>query len=369
MTECKHSQEMLPAFLEGVLSPDEKTLLLEHLATCRECKDALEDLKKVAQLVQGLDEVEPPPWFTQKVMSHVREEAERKKKSLVARLFYPLQVKVPIQALASVLIVVMALYVYRSLEPEMKVVEAPSEVARRDIALPKNEGQQQYDKAGTGTPTPDKTPVLQQRREKATGTIAAAPRFEAANKPEREEASPPASLAAGSVTAEKQEAVADRQAQEMRAAAPSPAQKEPPQAQKASPPVAAQKEAESTLLGGSQGKMKEARDSSFPRGAPEAKLFSLKKAEISGFTLHVNDVAAAADEIKGLLGQLGARSIAAESRDGTMVITAAISAQKVEELFRKLSALGRVEVKGPRPATTEGSVSIRIEVTGKPHTN
>jgi hypothetical protein len=251
----------------------------------------------------------------------------------------------------------------------MKVVEAPSEVARRDIALPKNEGQQKYDKAGTGTPIPDKTPVLQQRREKATGTIAAAPVTEAAKKPETEEAPPPASITAESAKAEKQEAVAGRQTQEMKAGAPPPGQTEPTRAQKTSPSVLAQKEAESTLLGGSQGKMKEARDSSFPRGAPEAKLFSLKKAEISGFTLHVNDVAAAADEIKGLLGQLGARSIAAESRDGTMVITAEINGQKVEELFRKLSALGRVEVKGPRPATTEGSVSIRIEVTGKPHTN
>jgi hypothetical protein len=133
--------------------------------------------------------------------------------------------------------------------------------------------------------------------------------------------------------------------------------------------VAAQKEAESTVLGGSQGKMKEARDRSFPRAAPEAKLFSLKKAELTGFTLHVNDVAAAADEIKGLLGQLGARSIAAESRDGIAVITAEISGQKIEDLFKKLSVLGQVEEKGSRPATTEGYVTIRIEVTGKPDTN
>ena len=74
-------------------------------------------------------------------------------------------------------------------------------------------------------------------------------------------------------------------------------------------------------------------------------------------------------EIKSLLGQLGARSIAAESRDGTAVITAELAVQEMEELFKKLSALGQVEEKGPRPATTEGYVSIRIEVTGKSYTN
>ena len=82
--------------------------------------------------------------------------------------------------------------------------------------------------------------------------------------------------------------------------------------------------------------------------------FAAKKAELTGFTLRVNDVTAAASEIKSLLSQLGARSIAAESRDGTAVITAELAVQKMEELFRKLSALGQVEEKGPRPATTEG---------------
>ena len=182
MTECKRIQEMLPAFLEGVLSPEEKKLLREHLATCQHCSAALEDLKKVVQLVQGLDDVEPPPWFAQKVMSQVRKEAERKKRGLIARLFYPLHVKVPIQALASVVIVVLALYVYRSVEPEMKVGQVPSEVARRDLAAPKNEAQQQYDKAGAGTSTAENEPAPKDQPEKATGTITAVPRTEAAKK-------------------------------------------------------------------------------------------------------------------------------------------------------------------------------------------
>jgi hypothetical protein len=370
MTECKQIQEMLPAFSEGMLSPDEKGLLLEHLAKCRHCSAALEELKKTVQLVQGLDEVEPPPWFTLEIMSRVREEAEQKKRGLFARLFYPLHVKVPIQALASVLIVVMALYVYRSVDPQMKVAQAPSEVARQDLALPKNETHQQYDKAGAGAPSPEKKSVPDERRDKAADRIAAVPRTEAPKAVEKEEAPPQASLAAESARADKREAVADRQPQEMRAAAPSPGQKEAPhvqaQAQKAPSPVLAQREAESTVLTGAQGKMKEARDSAVPQAAREANQLMAKKVESPDFTLRVSDVAATAAEIKSLLSQLGARGIAAESLNSATVITAELTGQNVEELFRKLRGLGQVEEKGSHPAATDGLIAIRIEVFGKP---
>jgi hypothetical protein len=367
MTGCKQIQEMLSAFLEGVLSPDEERLVLQHLATCRQCSAVLEDLKKVAQLVQGLDDVEPPPWFTQKVMSQIREEAERKKRGLIARLFYPLHVKVPIQALASVLIVVLALYVYRSVEPEMEVVQAPSPVAPRNLAAPKNGLQRPYDKAGAARSTAKNEPAPEQLREKAAGTIAEAPRTEVAQKPAREEAHPAVSLPAEAARAEKQETLADRQAQEMKAAAPSPGQQEAPQVhvqvQKAHPPALARREAESTVSAEADATMKEARDNSGTQAASRMQAFAAKKAELTGFTLRVNDVTAAAGEIKSLLSQLGARGIAAESRDGTAVITAELAVQRMEELSKKLRTLGQVEEKGPRPVTMEGYVSIRIEVT------
>jgi hypothetical protein len=366
MIECKQIQEMLSALLEGVLSLDEARLVLQHLTTCQQCSAALEDLKKAAQLVQGLDDVEPPPWFTQKVMSRVREEAERKKRGLIARLFYPLHVKVPIQALASVLIVVLALYVYRSVEPEMEVVRPPSAVAPRDLAAPRNESQRQHNKTGAATSTAENEPVPDQVREKAAGTITEVPRTEVAKKPARGEVPPPAKLVAEADKAEKQEAVADRQARQMKAAAPSPSQNEAPQvqAQKAHPPGLPRREAESTVASaGAEATMKEARDSSDTQAASQMQAFAAKKAEPTGFTLRVNDVTAAAGEVKNLLGQLGARGIAAESRDGTAVITAELAVQRIEELSKKLRALGQVEGKGPRPATTEGMISIRIEVT------
>lgn len=367
MIECKQIQVMLPALLEGVLSPDEERLANEHLAMCQHCGAALEDLKKAANLVQGLEEVEPPPWFTQKVMSRIREEAEQKKSGIFGRLFYPLHVKVPIQALASLLIVVLALYVYRSVEPETEVVQPPSEVARRDITVPKHEAEQAYGKAGASSPTPENKALSKGPREEASGTIAAVSRPEGVKIRDKEEVPPPpVGLDAKPAKAEKREAVVGKHVQEMRAAAPSPIQKEAPQMQNAPPLELTHREQESMVSAGAQSKMKETPDSLGPRSPRQAKAFAAKKAEPIGFTLHANDVAATTGETIKLLGQLHAHGIAAESRDGAEVITGELAVQRVEELFTKLSPLGRMDEKSPHPVITEGTVSVRIEVTGKP---
>ncbi len=366
MTRCDETQEMLNAFLEGLLSQDEKRRVLEHLGTCQHCRAALEELKRAAQLVQGLDDVEPPPWFTQKVMSRVRQEAERKERNLLSRLFYPLHVKVPIQALASVLIVVLALYVYRSVEPEMKMVQTPPKAAHEDLAISKSEAQQQYDKAGAGAPSAGSRSVPEQRRDKATGTMGEAPRTGVAGIQEKEGATPPAGTAAEPSKPEQKGAAADRQAQEMKAAAPPPIQGESPQAQKAPPKVLARGEAESRVSVETQENAKEARSGFSPQPAGKAGQSSAKKAEVAGFRLHVNDVTTATGEIRELLGELGARGITAESRDRAVVITGELAARQMDELSRRLKLLGRLEEKEAQPSSTEGPVPISIEVSNRP---
>lgn len=368
MTECKQIQDLLPAFLEGALSSGEHKLVHEHLAACQRCSAALEDQKKSALLVQGLDEVEPPPWFTQKVMSRVREEAGRKQGGVLEKLFYPLHVKIPIQALASVLIVVLALYIYRSVEPEMKVVQVPSEIVSRG-SIPENQPHQQHDKVGPSASIAESKPGLGQRRERPAGTIAEVPPAEAPEIYEREEAPPLASPAPEPAKAGKKEATAEKHVQETRAGAPSPTQQTAAQAQNVSPPLLTRRDAESSVSGGAQAKMKEAHEGSVSQPAGQMQAFAAKKAEATVLTLRVKDFTAAIGEIKDLLSQLGARSIATESRDGTAEVAAELGAEKMEELRRKLTALGQLEEKGSRPVATEGFISIRIEITSKPYTN
>jgi hypothetical protein len=118
---CQEIQNHLPAFLEDLLSAEEKILIEKHLTSCVFCSRALEDLLKTESLLKNMEVVEPPPFFEQRIMARIREEAGRKK-GLLSRLFLPLHIKVPLQAAATVLIAVLAFFVYQKNEPDMKAL-------------------------------------------------------------------------------------------------------------------------------------------------------------------------------------------------------------------------------------------------------
>lgn len=135
---CKDIEERLAAYQEKTLPPEEKSLVEEHLIICAKCSSALAVLEKTLVLIKDLPEVEPPPWFTQKIMAQIREASE-KKHSLLKRLFYPFHIKIPIEALATLCVVALGLYVYKTSGPEIKTyqtppttIEAPAKVLTMD---------------------------------------------------------------------------------------------------------------------------------------------------------------------------------------------------------------------------------------------
>ena len=127
--DCRRIEEKLPAYLEGALPPEEGKLVEGHVAACPNCRRVLEDLVKAEKLIRGLEEADPPPWLKQKIMAGVREERARRE-GFLRKLFYPLHIKIPATALATVLIAVFAVYVFRSVEPETRYLhQVPSEPA------------------------------------------------------------------------------------------------------------------------------------------------------------------------------------------------------------------------------------------------
>ena len=122
---CEEIEKRLPAFEEDHLPPEEEKMMEEHFDSCPRCSRALADLKKTKEIVQGLDEVEPPPFFEQRIMSRVREEAGQKQ-GFLQKFFYPLRIKIPIQVLATIVVAVLAFHVYRTGEPDMKQTAPPS---------------------------------------------------------------------------------------------------------------------------------------------------------------------------------------------------------------------------------------------------
>ncbi|MCK5505741.1 MAG: DUF2275 domain-containing protein, partial [Thermodesulfovibrionia bacterium] len=119
--ECENIQKKFSDYLDGLLSVDERKHADDHLKSCAECSHALEELKKTVAYTQGLEEVEPPPWLEQKVMAEVRE-GERRKEGFFQRLLFPVNSRFPIELLATLAIAVTALFVFRSVEPDLEKI-------------------------------------------------------------------------------------------------------------------------------------------------------------------------------------------------------------------------------------------------------
>jgi hypothetical protein len=136
--QCDIIQEQLSAYLEDALSPAEKGIIDDHLGSCPKCRKSLADLEMTIGSIKGLDEIIPPPWLTQKVMTRVKAEAEYKKRSLLQKLFYPLHIKLPIEAVSIFLVAITALYVFKSMEPELKTTMTSSEETVSQYAAKEN---------------------------------------------------------------------------------------------------------------------------------------------------------------------------------------------------------------------------------------
>lgn len=120
MKKCSAIENLLPLYSEGILADAEKRVVEEHLSECATCPKELDYLRKAGQLVNHLPDVEEPIWFQQKIMARVREEAD--KKSFTHKWFYPLKIKIPVQIMATIVIAVLAVYIYRSGDEKVKQI-------------------------------------------------------------------------------------------------------------------------------------------------------------------------------------------------------------------------------------------------------
>ena len=166
--ECDKIQEQLSAYLDDTLSSAEKGIIDNHLKSCPKCRKSLADLEMTMRSIKSLEEIIPPPWLTQKIMTRVKAEAELTKKSLWQKLFYPLHVKLPIEAFGAFLIALTALYVFKSMEPKINTVTAPSEKTVSEYTAKEKDAT-----PGTEAEKPSQAPVV--TRSKKDETAAGAP--------------------------------------------------------------------------------------------------------------------------------------------------------------------------------------------------
>ncbi len=348
--ECQDVRKILSAYLEGMVSPEDQELIDQHLASCRACSTALYELNRTGEALKNLKEVEPPPWMKQKIMARVREEAEPKK-GFIQKLFYPLHIKVPLEAFATVLIAVIAVYVFKAVEPQMKGLQVPSS---REPVIARQEA-----------PYPAKAPAAETQapREKAVAPETPVKTIEkelaVAQKEDERRARVDEEVAAKKLKeAPKKEAALSSPAEAPKIGE-SPTGERPP-----SPPAAAgiapTREDKMAAAEGATQERKELKKAQ--PTAPSLRMAAKGKPEGMSIVVRAKDIRHAGEEAVSLLNQLGALRVDRASQESNEVITAKVKAEKIKELVEKLSLLGEVQEKDASPASLEKDATIRIEI-------
>ncbi len=347
--ECQSIQEKLSAYRENLLSSEEKAGIDEHLKNCSGCSEYLEDLKKTVAYVQGLEEVEAPPWLTQKVMSRVREEAVPEK-GIIEKLFFPLHVKVPVQVIATIAIAVTAFYVVKTIQLETKLTETLSEqdvVSEEEVKTGALENDESYygdffyeafepatgqwlEKeaelfAGVGKPEVQRTPAVY----RSTFTETPVPE-------KRERFNLGTDMLAGKGVTEKAPAALARR--------------------KIIP-----YESYSTIG-------EKMRKSSAGYAFEREYAFFKDMKEVTRLTLYVKDPEKGVRDTEKIITGLGGKVVKAESFNDKDVLIAEINPEKLEELTKNLERIGGIEKKETlytrKAELTQfrGKMKIRIEI-------
>lgn len=344
--ECSNIQERLSAYIEDILSPEERTLFDGHLNSCHKCSQALSDLRKTIGYIKNLEQVEPPPWLSQKVMARIRADAVPEK-GIIQRLFYPLHIKLPIEVAATIAIAITTIYVFKAVQPEMKLAKAPSETISKS-------GQ----------------PVIARSPEQSKGTpkqsqpvdikeIPPSPLLAKGDSPRsyQSEGQPsPQDPVEKSLIGGERGFMADQQ---------KPAKKPELFETKKTPesPVQAIEQDKVVSLTGSVTKeaKEEVRRESIPAPSKSKTALVGKKEEGISLTITVKDIETAQREIKKIVMQLEGKIIRTESLENKNIITIEIDSQKIKELSGKLKLIGEVKEVSALEGL-KGNIVIRLEI-------
>ncbi len=348
----------LSEYIDGAVTPKQKKDIESHLKSCAECRNALAELKKTIEHVKKVEEADSPAWMTQKIMAKVRAEAERKR-SVFQRLFYPLAIKLPVQAVAILFLAVTAFYIYRNINPMERYAEAPSFIeAKKEpptAGTSMNEQKMKRDSSQTAKQAPQK-PGYKSLEMKHMYEKPVVPPVE--SKPSSAPAKSTEQPASEKASPDKMERLA---------AAPRPAAlpeergliKEQEFAARTKKPEAASPSAGDVAKD-------EARGEAAP-SAPKAKAVSMGEIK-AGITLSVTvrDTSAAREEVKKAVVQLNGRIIKTESLNDRKVFIVKLSSAKFNELVEKLKQVGEIKEKGLSFPAQSGDIGIRVELLRAP---
>ncbi|MRR18534.1 MAG: DUF2275 domain-containing protein, partial [Deltaproteobacteria bacterium] len=330
MKKCRDIEHLLPLYPEGILTDAEKRAVDEHLADCTACRKELAYLQKAGQLVDRLSPVEPPPWFEQRIMSRVRGEAD--KKSAARKWFYPLRFRIPLQIAATLVIAVLAVYIYRSGDEQVKAIlpGAQKPVVEMQKEPPSMQPPQKEEKALPPRRPEQKEVVRKEMKEdkQMTGGGVVGGTVEKPEVPQKtaDVAGEVAASRAKGLAESKDKAIATLKAEQNEAAA-------------ARAPSADQESKAAVEAWTAPAKKRESYKMAAPP-APQSLEMSQAPSLKASVSIRVDDPNAALAKIEEILASHGAQNISRQPQRGAFVLRAEMSGGSWKDVLAKLKAIG-----------------------------
>ena len=357
MSKCHDIQKLLPLYEEGILADAEKHEVEDHLARCADCRREVTLLQKADRLVKNLSFVEEPPWFQQRIMARVREEAG--KQSFWQKWFSPLGVRVPVQIMATIVIAVLAVYIYRSGNDQVQRIlpgatppAMEDQVQRTPVPAPVPEVKPQDSEEVSATVGQKKSPVLEKRKKDKDTEVPSDDRRQREKEMSemksegiqvKDESAPK-----GSDKAEEplSPALQDR-VNEFKSVPERMSDSERAPAHRASPAMERKKEAHKMAAPSAVGSM-----------APSAAVQTQAR-----ILLLVDNPDIAAREVERILTRHGAGKLTKKVIQDRTVIRAEIFSREWKEVLSKLKKIGMVEERSSPGDAGELLVPVLIEVS------
>jgi len=317
----------------------ERNAIEEHLKNCSLCSDALLELQKTVEHIKAIEEMTPPAWIKEKIMANVRDKSQ-KRKGFFAKLFLPLSIKLPIQAVAMLFLIVTAFYIYRNIPSAMRPSEEPQqELATKQETRHAERGMNEIDKAHEAA--------------SPTSQVPQSPGYKALDmKPEYEKSAPAIPFGqAGthaSIRPNEHTPFAKKAAGERLAISPQP-----------SAPAVRQEQATGAMK---PEEIKPNAETQTQKASIEASAEEVSRT----ITVEVKDIEAASGDIEQAITKLGVSITRREPNKAERFYVVTVDAHKFLEFEHMLRLIGEIKNETVAPPSQSGRIELTIELMNKP---
>jgi hypothetical protein len=139
--KCGEIKERLSEYVDGILDPETKALVNEHLSACEDCQGTLASLKAVVSELGALESVEPPKDFLDQLHERIEERSRFPK--ILRTLFLPMRVKIPLEFAGAVAVAILVFSILHTQKDQLRLAEPPvglkQEGASEQVAMEKQQ--------------------------------------------------------------------------------------------------------------------------------------------------------------------------------------------------------------------------------------